>query len=94
MGGQLLRCHLAVVSGAYMLCRLATFYSRSRKERWCKGETSGHFIKVTGVYVDCDRDSVVYLGEPIGPACHTVSQQLLSDAGRLVLLPLPATIRP
>ncbi|KAK9793172.1 hypothetical protein WJX73_004249 [Symbiochloris irregularis] len=51
--------------------RLATFYSRSRKERWCKGETSGHFIKVTGVYVDCDGDSLIYLGEPIGPACHT-----------------------
>ena len=52
--------------------RLATFYSRSRKERWCKGETSGHFINVTGVYADCDRDSLVYLGEPVGPACHTV----------------------
>eukprot|EP00803_Ostreobium_quekettii_P006963 evm.model.scf_1970.1 EVM.evm.TU.scf_1970.1 scf_1970:10381-13878(+) len=51
--------------------RLATFYSRSRKERWCKGETSGNFIKVAGVYLDCDRDSVVYLGEPVGPACHT-----------------------
>ena len=54
------------------MCRLATFYSRSRKERWCKGETSGHFINVSGVYVDCDHDSLVYLGEPIGPACHTV----------------------
>ena len=52
--------------------RLATFYSRSRKGRWCKGETSGHFINVTGVYVDCDADSLIYLGEPIGPACHTV----------------------
>ena len=103
-------------------CRLATFYSRSRKGRWCKGETSGHFIKVrlaVGVqqpelgpqqrraaagaatanaaaaahaaaaranappvlrrpamqvlssYMDCDRDSLIYLSEPIGPACHT-----------------------
>eukprot|EP00887_Chlorella_sp_A99_P004718 scaffold4.g4718.t1 len=50
---------------------LATFYSRSRKERWCKGETSGHFIKVLSVYIDCDRDSLIYLAEPIGPACHT-----------------------
>jgi phosphoribosyl-AMP cyclohydrolase / phosphoribosyl-ATP pyrophosphohydrolase len=50
---------------------LATFYSRSRKGRWCKGETSGHFIKVLDVYMDCDRDSIVYLSEPIGPACHT-----------------------
>lgn len=52
-------------------CRLATFYSRSRKERWCKGETSGHYIKVMDVYLDCDRDSIVYLSSPIGPACHT-----------------------
>lgn len=50
---------------------LATFYSRSRKGRWCKGETSGHFIKVQDVYVDCDKDSIIYLSQPIGPACHT-----------------------
>ncbi|KAL6784359.1 HIS4 [Auxenochlorella protothecoides x Auxenochlorella symbiontica] len=50
---------------------LATFYSRSRKGRWCKGETSGHFIKVLSVHLDCDRDSLIYVGDPIGPACHT-----------------------
>ena len=55
-----------------MLCRLATFYSRSRRGRWCKGETSGHFIKVAGIFPDCDRDSLIYLGDPVGPACHTV----------------------
>ena len=54
-----------------MPCRLATFYSRSRKGRWCKGETSGHFIAVRSVHLDCDRDSLVYLSSPIGPACHT-----------------------
>ena len=50
---------------------LATFYSRSRSGRWCKGETSGHYIKVLDVFMDCDRDSVIYASEPIGPACHT-----------------------
>jgi phosphoribosyl-AMP cyclohydrolase / phosphoribosyl-ATP pyrophosphohydrolase len=50
---------------------LATFYSRSRAERWCKGETSGAYIRVMSVHADCDRDSLVYLGDPIGPACHT-----------------------
>ena len=49
----------------------ATFYSRSRNGRWCKGETSGHYINVKSVYVDCDKDSIIYLSEPIGPACHT-----------------------
>ncbi|GIL90456.1 hypothetical protein Vretimale_17642 [Volvox reticuliferus] len=50
---------------------LATFYSRSRGGRWCKGETSGHFIKVQKIFTDCDRDSIIYLSDPIGPACHT-----------------------
>lgn len=54
-----------------MQTNLATFYSRSRKGRWCKGETSGHFIKVVDMHLDCDRDSLIYLSEPIGPACHT-----------------------
>ena len=49
----------------------ATFWSRSREELWVKGLTSGHFIEVAGVYVDCDRDSLVYQGLPLGPACHT-----------------------
>uniref|UniRef100_A0A7S0RZ92 Phosphoribosyl-AMP cyclohydrolase domain-containing protein n=1 Tax=Chlamydomonas leiostraca TaxID=1034604 RepID=A0A7S0RZ92_9CHLO len=50
---------------------LATFYSRSRNGRWCKGETSGHFINVHRLFADCDRDSLIYLSDPIGPACHT-----------------------
>lgn len=54
-----------------MQTKLATFYSRSRKGRWCKGETSGHFIHVKGVFVDCDKDSIIYLSDPIGPSCHT-----------------------
>lgn len=54
-----------------MQTRLATFYSRSRGGRWCKGETSGHFINVHNVFADCDRDSIIYLSDPIGPACHT-----------------------
>lgn len=66
---------------------LATFYSRSRKGRWCKGETSGHFIHVKGIYIDCDRDSIIYLSDPIGPSCHTgartcwFSEVQLSDEG-------------
>lgn len=52
---------------------MATFYSRSRAGRWVKGETSGHVIRVVGVYVDCDSDSLVYEGVPAGPACHTLA---------------------
>jgi phosphoribosyl-AMP cyclohydrolase / phosphoribosyl-ATP pyrophosphohydrolase len=55
--------------------RLGTFFSRSRKGRWCKGETSGHYLKVQKVFADCDRDSIIYLSDPIGPSCHTGARQ-------------------
>ncbi len=48
-----------------------TFWSRSRASLWVKGETSGHFLRVHEVWVDCDRDAVVYLAEAEGPSCHT-----------------------
>ena len=50
---------------------LATFYSRSRDELWTKGLTSGNTIGVVSLHYDCDRDCIVYLGVPRGPACHT-----------------------
>eukprot|EP01026_Neomeris_dumetosa_P027156 TRINITY_DN2208_c1_g1_i12.p1 TRINITY_DN2208_c1_g1~~TRINITY_DN2208_c1_g1_i12.p1 ORF type:complete len:311 (+),score=19.20 TRINITY_DN2208_c1_g1_i12:31-933(+) len=51
--------------------KLGTFYSRSRKGRWVKGETSNHFLNIVNVYFDCDKDSVIYVADPIGPSCHT-----------------------
>ncbi|KAG9129013.1 hypothetical protein Leryth_021701 [Lithospermum erythrorhizon] len=51
--------------------RKATFYSRSRSTLWTKGETSNNFINVCDIFVDCDRDSVIYAGKPDGPTCHT-----------------------
>lgn len=50
---------------------LAHFHSRSRGKLWLKGETSGHFLKVREILVDCDQDALVMLVEPQGPACHT-----------------------
>eukprot|EP00793_Prasinoderma_coloniale_P005057 PRCOL_00000818-RA len=49
----------------------ATFWSRSRASLWTKGETSGNFIRVHEVYMDCDADSLIYLSTPDGPSCHT-----------------------
>lgn len=49
----------------------AHFYSRSRKRLWLKGESSGNKMRVIEVIADCDCDSIVYLVEPLGPACHT-----------------------
>ena len=47
------------------------FWSRSRKKLWIKGEESGNTQKIKEIKVDCDSDSLIYLVEPAGPACHT-----------------------
>ena len=49
------------------------FYSRSRRELWNKGATSGHVQKVVGIYGDCDKDTVLVVVEQTGAACHTGS---------------------
>jgi phosphoribosyl-ATP pyrophosphohydrolase/phosphoribosyl-AMP cyclohydrolase len=49
----------------------ATYWSRSRNEIWIKGETSGNTQKIISVSTDCDYDSLLYLVEQTGPACHT-----------------------
>jgi len=49
----------------------ATYWSRSRNELWVKGETSGNTQKVISVSTDCDYDSLLYIVEQTGPACHT-----------------------
>ncbi len=49
----------------------AHYYSRSRRQLWKKGETSGHVQKVHDIYLDCDGDTILLKIEPAGPACHT-----------------------
>ncbi|MGI9148142.1 MAG: bifunctional phosphoribosyl-AMP cyclohydrolase/phosphoribosyl-ATP diphosphatase HisIE [Chloroflexota bacterium] len=49
----------------------AWFFSRSRERLWEKGETSGNFLDLKAVRVDCDADTLIYLCEPHGPTCHT-----------------------
>ena len=48
-----------------------TFWSRSRKKLWMKGETSGHVLQVKEILVDCDQDALVIYAKPAGPTCHT-----------------------
>lgn len=48
-----------------------TFYSRSKKRLWTKGETSGNFLDVCSITPDCDNDSLVIKVRPHGPVCHT-----------------------
>lgn len=47
------------------------FWSRSRNELWHKGDTSGNTQTVVGLHSDCDKDAIVVLVNPSGPACHT-----------------------
>ncbi|MCI6981847.1 MAG: bifunctional phosphoribosyl-AMP cyclohydrolase/phosphoribosyl-ATP diphosphatase HisIE [Akkermansia sp.] len=47
-----------------------TFYSRTRRCLWTKGETSGHFLLVEEMYEDCDADTLLIKAKPIGPTCH------------------------
>ncbi len=48
-----------------------TFYSRSKKRLWTKGESSGHFLKLVSVALDCDADALLVRAKPLGPTCHT-----------------------
>ncbi|WP_265658305.1 bifunctional phosphoribosyl-AMP cyclohydrolase/phosphoribosyl-ATP diphosphatase HisIE [Francisella philomiragia] len=51
-----------------------TFYSRSKKRLWTKGEESGHFLELKDITVDCDNDSILIKAIPYGPTCHTGSK--------------------
>ena len=48
-----------------------TFYSRTRQTLWTKGETSGNFLNVVSIAVDCDKDTLLIKANPDGPVCHT-----------------------
>lgn len=48
-----------------------TFFSRTKQRLWTKGETSGNFLNVIDLLIDCDNDTILIKAEPIGPTCHT-----------------------
>ena len=48
-----------------------TFWSRSRNKLWVKGETSGNFLHLVYLALDCDSDALLVTVEPAGPTCHT-----------------------
>ncbi len=50
---------------------IITFYSRTKKRLWTKGETSGHFLLVKEIKTDCDNDTILIKATPQGPVCHT-----------------------
>ncbi|MEO6314353.1 MAG: bifunctional phosphoribosyl-AMP cyclohydrolase/phosphoribosyl-ATP diphosphatase HisIE [Chitinophagaceae bacterium] len=56
-----------------------TFYSRSKKRLWTKGEASGHHLLVKQVLSDCDDDTLLIKAEPLGPVCHTGADTCWSE---------------
>ena len=69
---------------AYTLAtRRGTYYSRSRKDYWIKGLTSGNVQRVTGVRLDCDGDTLLVTVEQTGGACHT-GDRTCFDADQLL----------
>ena len=47
-----------------------TFFSRTRQQLWTKGETSGNFLNVREMFIDCDGDTLLIQADPVGPTCH------------------------
>jgi phosphoribosyl-ATP pyrophosphohydrolase/phosphoribosyl-AMP cyclohydrolase len=58
---------------------VAHFWSRSRWALWRKGETSGHELRVVEARADCDRDTLLLVVQPAGPACHTGSRSCFGE---------------
>ena len=56
-----------------------TFFSRSKNRLWTKGETSGNFLEVEDLHVDCDQDTILIKVNPIGPVCHTGSTSCFKE---------------
>lgn len=60
--------------------KLTCFWSRSRNELWLKGETSGNYQHVVSISADCDKDALLVMVEPDGPACHTGEETCFHNA--------------
>jgi phosphoribosyl-ATP pyrophosphohydrolase/phosphoribosyl-AMP cyclohydrolase len=56
-----------------------TFFSRSKNRLWVKGETSGNFLDVVEIAVDCDQDTLLIQANPVGPACHLGTDTCFED---------------
>ncbi|WP_209329097.1 bifunctional phosphoribosyl-AMP cyclohydrolase/phosphoribosyl-ATP diphosphatase HisIE [Lunatimonas salinarum] len=59
-----------------------TFYSRTKGRLWTKGETSGNFLEVKEMLVDCDRDTLLIYVDPVGPVCHTGADTCFAERNR------------
>ncbi|HEX7821331.1 MAG TPA: phosphoribosyl-AMP cyclohydrolase [Sphingobium sp.] len=71
-GDMLMLAHMNAEALALTVeTRIAHFWSRSRQALWKKGDTSGYFLHVQDIRIDCDQDAVWLICQPDGPSCHT-----------------------
>ena len=61
--------------------QVVTFFSRTKNRLWTKGETSGNFLNVVSMQVDCDQDTLLIKVNPVGPVCHTGARTCFDSAG-------------
>jgi phosphoribosyl-ATP pyrophosphohydrolase/phosphoribosyl-AMP cyclohydrolase len=59
-----------------------TFFSRSKNRLWTKGETSGNFLNLKEITLDCDQDTLLVKVDPVGPACHTGSDTCFDEVNK------------
>jgi phosphoribosyl-AMP cyclohydrolase / phosphoribosyl-ATP pyrophosphohydrolase len=57
-----------------------TFFSRAKQRLWTKGETSGNFLEVAEILLDCDQDTILIKANPVGPVCHTGADTCFNEA--------------
>lgn len=57
-----------------------TFFSRSKKRLWTKGETSGNFLLIKEILTDCDNDTLLIKSTPTGPVCHTGADTCFNES--------------
>ncbi|ERM84209.1 phosphoribosyl-AMP cyclohydrolase [Rhodonellum psychrophilum GCM71 = DSM 17998] len=59
-----------------------TFFSRTKQRIWTKGETSGNFLMVKSIKIDCDQDTLLIKAEPLGPVCHKGDDTCFEETNR------------
>jgi phosphoribosyl-ATP pyrophosphohydrolase/phosphoribosyl-AMP cyclohydrolase len=61
---------------------IVTFFSRSKNRLWTKGETSGNFLQVKQILLDCDQDTLLIKVNPVGPVCHTGADTCFDETNK------------
>ena len=69
-----------------------TFFSRSKGRLWTKGESSGHFLELVSLDLDCDRDTLLVTAHPQGPTCHLQRESCFASAPGAALAELSALV--